>query len=186
MFTHDLNFVRLLIDEYRKRTGKDCLLIGLKSDRGFSGIPTDEIPYLAKNIQERIDTIIKELKVINGISPTQIDIIDAKTELIYKRMRFLLEKTIEDILANRTIQRFSKNIKIKAKQLSSFVVTEKADIDFILLLYGKYSTTEHDGGVTSENQKPTLDDVKKDLSEYDNWKKDFKTREQQFISSSGY
>lgn len=186
IFTHDLNFVRLLIDDYSKITAGDCLLIGLKSYKGYYGLITDDIPYLTKNIQERIDSIRKTLKQIKGIAPTQIDKIEDKTELACKRMRLLIEKSVEDILANKTIQRFSKKINLKAKQLSSYVVTEKADIDFILDLFSKYSDTEHDGSDSSEYQKPTHEDIDKDITIFEEWKNDFQDRLNAFIKSSRY
>ena len=186
VFTHDLNFVRLLIDDYSKVTAENCMLIGLKPYNGYYGLTTDDIPYLTKNIQERIDTIRKILKQIKGIAPTQIDKIEEKTELACKRMRLLLEKSVEDILANRTIQRFSKNIILKAKQLSSYVVTEKSDIDFILDLFGRYSATEHDGSVASEYQKPTHKDIDKDITAFEEWKNDFQDRLNTFIKANRY
>ena len=186
VFSHDLNFVRSLIDNYSKLTSEDCSLIGLKYQSGFSGIITDEIPYLAKNIQERIDTIRRDLDGINSLKPTQTDEIEKKTELATKRMRFLLEKTVEDVLSNKTIQRFSKNISFKARQLSSYVVTEKSDIDFLLRLFGKYSIPEHDGGLSTIYQMPTPIEIATDLKDYEVWKKDFKQRERTFIEESGY
>ena len=186
VLTHDLNFVRLLIDDYKKITSNDCTLIGLKSYGGFTGIVTDEIPYLAKNIQERIDSIRKDLKEINAFAPTKIDEIEDKTELASKRMRLLLEKTVEDILANKTIQRFSKNIAVKAKQLSNFVVTEKSDIDFILKLFGKYSIPEHDSGTSSAYKPPKVSDISNDLKEYEDWKKDFLQRAKTFVDTNKY
>ena len=186
VFTHDLNFVRLLMDDYKKITSEDPMLIGLKSHRGYYGLTTDDIPYLTKNIQERINTIRKTLKQIKGIAPTQIDKIEEKTELACKRMRLLIEKSVEDILANNTIQRFSKNINLKANKLSSYVVTEKSDIDFILDLFSKYSETEHDGSVTSEYQKPTYIDINKDISAFEEWKNDFQDRLNAFIKINRY
>ena len=186
ILTHDLNFVRLLIDESNKLSISDYKLIGLNSTNGISGIVSDEIPYLVKNIQERIDSIRILIKEIKGISPTQIDKKEEKVAIASKRFRFLLEKSVEDILANKSIQRFSKNINLKAKPLSGYVVTEKSDIDFILKLFNKYSVPEHDGGVPSEYQKPTLDDIIDDLVSYEKWKTDFVDKQNQFIKSSGY
>jgi len=186
ILTHDLNFVRLLIDESNKLAVNDYNLIGLNSNAGISGIVNDEIPYLAKNIQERIDSIRIIIKEIKGISPTQIDKIQEKLEIASKRIRFLLEKTVEDILANKSIQRFSKNINLKARPLSGYVVTEKSDIDFILSLFGKYSVPEHDGDVPAEFQKPKLDDIVKDLDSYEKWKIKFTEKQNKFIKDSGY
>jgi len=186
VLSHDLNFVRLCIDEYKKASKRNCHLIGLKSYRGNSGIITDEIPYLAKNIQERIDTIRNSIKEIKTMLPDQIDKIEEKTELLCKRMRLLLEKSVEDILANRTIQRFSKNISLKAKQLSSFITVEQSDIDFLLELYGKYSIPEHDGTSEVEYQKPNDTTVYNDLVAYESWKKDFKAREKVIIQQNNY
>ncbi len=186
ILSHDLNFVRLLIDESNKIGTNDYKLIGLNTTNGISGIVSDEIPYLAKNIQERIDSIRNIIKEIKGISHTQIDKIEEKLEIASKRIRFLLEKSVEDILANKSIQRFSKNINLKAKPLSGYVVTEKSDVDFILKLFGKYSVPEHDGGVPSEFQKPTLDDIIDDLNSYEKWKNDFADKQNKFIKSSGY
>jgi energy-coupling factor transporter ATP-binding protein EcfA2 len=186
VLTHDLNFVRLLIDEYSKITSEAYKLIGLKSYKGISGLTTDEIPYLSKNIQERIDSIRKTLKQVKGIDVTQIEKIEEKTEIACKRMRFLIEKSVEEILANKTIQRFSKNINVKAKQLSSYVVTEKSDIDFILNLFGKYSVTEHDGSESVEFQKPTPADINADILLFENWKNGFQDRLDTFIKANRY
>lgn len=185
VLSHDLNFVRLCIDEHKKVTNSNCHLIGLKSYRGISGIVTDEIPYLAKNIQERINTIRANINEIRACTPDQIELIEEKTELACKRIRFLLEKTVEDILANRTIQRFSKNITFKARQLASYVTVEQTDIDFLLNLYGKYSVTEHDGSTSVEYQKPDDSEIYNDLVAYEAWKNDFKEREKLVINASG-
>ena len=186
ILTHDLNFVRLLIDESNKAGNNGYKLIGLKSYNGISGITTDEIPYLAKNIQERINSIRSLTNEIKGISPTQVEKIEEKVEIASKRIRFLLEKSVEDILANKSIQRFSKNINLKAKQLSGYVVTEKSDIEFLLKLFGKYSVPEHDGGVSTEYQKPSLVDITNDLADFEKWKNDFATKQNDFIKVNGY
>ena len=186
VLSHDLNFVRLCIDEHKKITNSNCHLIGLKSYRGTSGIITDEIPYLAKNIQERINTIRANITEIRACSPDKIELIEEKTEIACKRMRFLLEKTVEEILANRTIQRFSKNITLKARQLASYVTVEQTDIDFLLNLYGKYSVTEHDGSTSVEYQKPDDSEIYNDLVAYEAWKNNFKDREKMVINASGH
>jgi energy-coupling factor transporter ATP-binding protein EcfA2 len=186
ILTHDLNFVRLLIDEYSKISSENYKLIGLKSYKGISGLTTDEIPYLSKNIQERVDSIRKILTQIKGLDVTQVNKIDEKTEIACKRMRFLIEKSVEEILANKTIQRFSKNINVKAKQLSSYVVTEKSDIDFILKIFGKYSVTEHDGSESVEFQKPTPEDINDDILLFENWKIGFQNRLNTFIKANKY
>lgn len=37
----------------------------------------------------------------------------------------------EELFANESIQRFSKNIKVSKRQPSGYIVTEQTDVDFL-------------------------------------------------------
>lgn len=176
VMTHDLYFLRLLMDTHKQVKRSDCDIIGLSQNNGISGIPSDEIPYLVKNIQQRIDTIDRGLKNIQTIPLGEVARRETETESLRQRMRKLLERTIEDIIVNKTIERFSKNINLKAGNLSSVVVTEKNDIDFLLGLFGKYSISEHDGGIETIPLQPNENEIQSDLSNYKTWKDAFKER----------
>ena len=175
VLTHDFYFTRLLIDTYKKSLRKeDYKLISLNLDGNITGIPSDELPYLMKNINERISSIHSGQKTIRQIAITDIERKNYILETQRKRMRALIEKTIEEVFAGKSIQRFSKNIQCKEKMLSSFVCVEKNDIEFILSLFSRYSETEHDG--TPNTNLANADDIDKDLQEYLKWHKDFSRR----------
>jgi wobble nucleotide-excising tRNase len=186
VLSHDLYFVRLLIDTHKKSVGNSCHLIGVENYRGIAGIQSDEIPYLAKNIQERINSIRKDLVYINSLQVTEKKRIEEVLEKLKKQFRKLLEKSIEEILANDSIKRFSKNINLKAGYLSGFVVTEHSDIELILNLFGKYSIAEHDGGIEVTTNDLSQDDIRDDLKTFEDWKNGFNTKLKAFKSSNGY
>lgn len=176
VFTHDLSFLRLLIDTHKTITTTDCTIIGIDKYDGISGIVTDEIPYLAKNVQERINSIRRILTEHDALVITDSHGRETKLDSARKRFRMLLERSVEEILSNKTYERFSKNIHLKKGNLSSYIVTEQTDVDFLLHLFGKYSVTEHDGGISTISQLPNKPEILQDISDYSNWKNDFKAK----------
>ncbi len=183
VFTHDLSFLRLLIDTHKAITSADCTIIGIDKYNGISGIVTDEIPYLAKNVQERIDSITRILREHDGLTPTDGHGREIKLDSARKRFRMLLERSVEEILSNRTYERFSKNIHLKKSSLSSYIVTAQSDVDFLLNLFGKYSITEHDGGTSTIPLLPNKLVIEQDLRDYSTWKDGFKNKLKTFIST---
>lgn len=186
VFTHDLYFVRLLLDTHKAVIQSPCAIVGLKESRGIAGIVSDEIPYLAKNVQERVDTVKSDLRDIRNCDVSETDKIDRLLYSSRQRMRKLLEKSIEDILINRTIVRFSKNISAKRGNLASLIVVEKNDTDFLLGLFGKYSVTEHDGSVETIPLQPDEEIISQDLSDFCIWKDGFVNRVKAYKAAHNY
>jgi len=176
VLTHDLSFLRLLIDTHKTNILTDCHVIGIDKYDGISGIVTDEIPYLAKNVQERINSIRRILVEHDSLHITNSHGRETKLDSARKRFRMLLERSVEEILSNKTYERFSNNIHLKRGNLSSYVVSEKSDIDFLLDLFGKYSVTEHDGGTSTIPQLPNRAAIEQDIIDYSNWKEAFKVK----------
>lgn len=176
VFTHDLSFLRLLIDTHNTLTTTDCAIIGITKYNGISGIVTDEIPYLAKNVQERIDSIRRILNEHDALALTDAHGRETKLDSVRKRFRMLLERSVEEVLSNKTYERFNKNIHLKKGNLSSYIVTEQTDVDFLLNLFGKYSVTEHDGGTSTIPQLPTKTEIEQDIRNYATWKDGFRDK----------
>ncbi len=185
VLTHDLYFLRLLMDVHKETKHNECNIIGLSQVGGISGIPSDEIPYLVKNAQQRIDTIAKGLDCIKAISITDVGRRNSELDSVRQRMRLLLERTIEEIIVNKTIERFSKNIHLRAGNLSGIVVTQKCDVDFLLGLFGKYSLPLHDGGTGTIPQLPDESAIRQDLTDYKTWKDAFNERIKTYKTTYG-
>lgn len=183
VLTHDLSFLRLLIDTHKTLTTTDCHIIGIDKYDGISGIVTDEIPYLAKNVDERVDSIRRILREHDALNIADAHGRETKLDSARKRVRMLLERSVEEVLANRTYERFSKNIHFQKGYLSSFIVVEQSDIDLLLGLFGKYSVTEHDGGTSTIPQLPNKSMIEQDISTYMVWKNSFKAKHKVFMQS---
>lgn len=183
VLTHDLSFLRLLIDTHKGINSTDCEIVGIDKYNGISGIVTDEIPYLAKNVQERINSIRRILGEHDALQITDAHGRETKLDSARKRFRMLLERSVEEILSNKTYERFSKNIHLKKGNLSSYIVTEQSDIDFLLNLFGKYSVTEHDGGTTTIPLLPNKAVIEQDIRDYSTWKDGFKAKLRTFVAS---
>lgn len=186
VLTHDLSFLRLLIDVHKTLMNSDCSVVGIETYNGVSGIVTDEIPFLAKNVQERVDSIRQILKDYDALPITDGHGREVKLDSARKRFRMLLERSVEEILSNKTYERFSKNIHLKKVNLSSYIVTEKSDVDFLLELFSKYSVTEHDGGVSIIPSLPTKEDIAEDIRKYSEWKNDFVCKRCDFQKRNNY
>ena len=176
VFTHDLSFLRLLIDTHKTIINSDCKIISIDKYNGISGIITDEIPYLAKNVQERIDSIKRILREHDSLNLNDSHGRETKLDSARKRFRMLLERSVEEILSNKTYERFSKNVHLKKGNLTSYIVTEQSDVDFLLNLFSKYSVTEHDGGISTLSQLPSKNTIEQDIRDYSNWKDSFKQK----------
>jgi energy-coupling factor transporter ATP-binding protein EcfA2 len=186
ILTHDLFFLRLLMDTHKEELNSHCTIIGLTKRNNVTGIVSDEIPYLVKNVQERIDSIRKVLAKIQWADSSDRFTIDNLVESARKRFRMLLEKSVEEVLASKAIERFSRNIKVKSGVLSSFVIVEHIDIQFILTLFGKYSTTEHDGSLYTVPQLPDEVEIEHDLRDFSSWKDGFNDRVSAFKKVNSY
>ena len=186
VFTHDLSFLRLLIDTHKITTTIDCTIIGIDKYNGISGIVTDEIPYLAKNVQERVDSIRRILTEHDALALTDAHGREVKLDSARKRFRMLIERSVEEVLSNKTYERFSKNIHLKKGYLSGYIVTEQSDIDFLLNLFGKYSITEHDGGTSTIPQLPTKAVIEQDIRNYSTWKDTFINKRRAFQTANNY
>lgn len=186
VFTHDLSFLRLLIDTHKIITTTDCTVIGIDKVNDLSGIVTDEIPYLAKNVQERIDSIRRILNEHDALPLGDGHGRETKLDSARKRFRMLLERSVEEVLSNKTYERFNKNINLKKGNLSSYIVTEQNDVDFLLSLYGRYSVAEHDGGTSTISQLPTKAEIEQDIRDYSTWKDTFKTKMRTFQRAYNY
>lgn len=125
---------------------------------------------------ERIDSIRRILREHDELNLVAAHDRETKLDSARKRFRMLLERSVEEILANKTYERFSKNINFKKNNLASFVVVEKNDIDFLLGLFGKYSVTEHDGGTSTIPMLPNKNIIEQDVRDYMSWKKSFKDK----------
>ena len=178
--------MRQLIDTHKAITTSDCTIIGLDNYNSISGIVTDEIPYLAKNVQERVDSIRKILRDHDSLSLTDTHGRETKLDSARKRFRMLLERSVEEVLSNKTYERFNKNIHLKKGNLSSYIVTEKTDVDFLLSLFSKYSVTEHDGGTSTIPQIPTKAEIEQDLSNYSSWRANFRDKLRIFQTTNNY
>jgi Uncharacterized protein conserved in bacteria len=183
VLTHDLSFLRLLIDTHKTIITTDCHIIGIDKFNGISGVVTDEIPYLAKNVDERVDSIRRILREHDALNITDAHGRETKLDSARKRFRFLIERSVEEVLANKTYERFSKNIHLKKGNLSSFIVVEQSDVDFLLGLFSKYSITEHDGGTSTIPQLPTKSIIEQDIRDYMDWKTSFKTKHKTFVQT---
>jgi energy-coupling factor transporter ATP-binding protein EcfA2 len=183
VLTHDLSFLRLLIDTHKSLITTDCHIIGIDKFNGISGIVTDEIPYLAKNVDERVDSIRRILREHDALNIADAHGRETKLDSARKRFRFLIERSVEEVLANKTYERFSKNIHLKKGNLSSFIVVEQSDVDFLLGLFGKYSIAEHDGGTSIIPQLPTKSIIEQDIRDYMDWKNSFKAKHRTFVQT---
>lgn len=183
VLTHDLSFLRLLIDTHKSLISTDCQVIGIDKYNGISGVVTDEIPYLAKNVDERVDSIRRILREHDALNLTDAHGRETKLDSARKRFRFLIERSVEEILTNKTYERFSKNIHFQKNYLSSFIVVEQADIDFLLGLFGKYSVAEHDGGTSTIPQLPNKATIEQDIRDYMDWKNSFRTKHRTFMQT---
>src|SRR5690606_20362864 len=93
---------------------------------------------------------------------------------------------LEEVLSNKAYERFNKNVNVKRGNLSSYIVTEKSDVDFLLAMYSKYSVPIHDGGVYTIPALPERVEIGQDIQEYVTWRTGFGLKLKAFKDANNY
>ncbi|NLE23893.1 MAG: AAA family ATPase [Clostridiaceae bacterium] len=162
IFTHDIYFLLSLIESSKKYEVKRKLFQLLSDSRG-TGIYDEDIPFQAKDVNNKIRDLNKLVQTAKKIRSENGDkaCLPYTFELLNK-FRTTLERSVEEVYVNDVVARYKWNITTKGK-IGRLGKIEPDDCIFIDDMMDRYSTPLHDPGVESPPPPPTLEEIENDI-----------------------
>ncbi len=177
VFTHEVVFLQQLRDECKKLEILHSICF-LEMAGGYSGIVTEGLPWIHKSFGERIDSLEKAQKRFEKL-PWPADPSEKLASEIIRQYSFLratIERVVQDLMLNATVQRFRDYIEIK--RLDKVVGLEKIEVDEIYRLYQRCNSIveAHDPSSAKEESPPTPDELRNDIDDLNKLVKKIKDR----------
>ncbi len=177
IFTHDITFVYYLTNCFENKNLSESILrlYNLKSNSSETGIVSGEPSWSALNVNRRLRLLRKQTQETfskNNTDPDQT----TKIKLIYDSLRATWERAIEEVLLNKTVERFQREVHTqRARYLSD--ITEK-DISILDENMTKCSRLilAHDQSSELNEPIPDKDSVMNDINILTTWCKTIHNR----------
>ncbi len=110
VFTHDLLFLRLLINE-SERQGVACQHQYVRRN-GEAGVCSSDLPWIAMGVRERIGVLRTRWQASEKLSRTASSSeYESDTREIYGLLREAWEQAVSEILLNKVVERFRHSIE---------------------------------------------------------------------------
>ena len=166
VFTHDVVFLQQLRDECEKLKIPPSLCF-LETVGSYSGKVSEGLPWLHKSFGERIDSLEKAQKRFEKLPWPTDPPEELASDIIrqYSFLRATIERVVQDLVLNSTVQRFRDYIDVK--KLEKVVGLEKSEVDEIFRLNQRcHDVVEaHDPASAKDDPPPTSDDLKQDIDD---------------------
>ena len=163
VFTHDVYFLMALIEASKTFEVKRKMCQLVCDGRGV-GICDQDIPFHAKNVNERIKELTRlaeNAKQVYKSSGVQAYLPYA--HLLWDKFRITLERTVEEVYVNDVVARYKWNVTTKGKIGRLGKITPE-DCIFIDEMMDKYSTPLHDPGTATPPSPPIPEDIARDVT----------------------
>ncbi|WP_026987046.1 AAA family ATPase [Fodinicurvata fenggangensis] len=166
IFTHNILFHHIVSTEAR-RIGVACheeWMTSLGNDR-FGIIDNDRKPWHIKPVTERLGEIDRARQSLDaaGYDQTEETFRVAVTDL-YTKMRTTWERTVEEVLFNKVVQRFRPEILTQSLRGACF----DAEKDYPVIFEGMKRTSHFSGHDLAEDlprELPSVADIERDITE---------------------
>lgn len=177
IFTHDPVFVCQL-QRYNNNFNVPSQIQTLERKNESTGMVSDGLPWAHKSYKSRLDELEKIQKKFEKLPwPAYPDeTLAAQMREAYDKFRATIERAVQDLFLNGTIQRFDDYIRVK--NLDKVCALTEADYLNLSAIYNKCGDvmTGHDHSSVPNFAVPTARELKDDLTKFDNIIKDFKSR----------
>jgi energy-coupling factor transporter ATP-binding protein EcfA2 len=180
IFTHDLYFLNLLVEE----AGNAGVPIETQSvarrPEGF-GVTDPDLPFEGMNTRARIGYLRNRQQEIQKIHKSGDELEHRKqTADAYRQLRIAWERATEEILLRQVVLRFRKGIET---QRLSGVVVENDDYATIDAWMSKCSNYAHDQALLGGVEVPDPDELLADINALDEWRKRIDARAAEVVKT---
>ncbi|MFC1557190.1 AAA family ATPase [candidate division KSB1 bacterium] len=166
VFTHEVVFLHQLCDECEKLSIPLSLCF-LEMIGPYSGIVAEGLPWKHKSYGERIDKLEKKQRELARLPwpPEPSEELANKIIQQYSFLRATIERVVQDLVLNATVQRFRDYINVKS--LEKVVGLEKAEVDEIIRLNQRCNDVveAHDPASAKDEPPPEPSELKQDIED---------------------
>ncbi|OHX65399.1 AAA family ATPase [Flammeovirga pacifica] len=179
VFTHDITFL-LMIEEHSKKLNCPLEVKSLTRKKTETGIIATNPPWDTLSVKKRIGVLKNGLVDLKLTEKKQTEeIYKEGVKLFYGKLRETWERFIEEILLNKVVQRFGREIQTQRIK----VLTDLTDDDYSLIEENmkKCSTymTGHDSSGALIENIPDCDEVEIDLKALEDYLVEMRKRKRQ-------
>lgn len=179
VFTHDLIFVNDL-DDLADREKVPTQLITVSRGPSGAGTVTQGLPWKGKSVEDRIDKLEKAARAAKQLNDdNKEDEYNKEAASIYNNLRASWERTLEDIVFFRVVQRHRDYID--TKHLKKVTVLTEADCDLFQGAWKKCCDVvdAHDPSSGRNASAPSPADIEKDIKQLKDWVGTLRDRQKQ-------
>lgn len=166
VFTHDVVFLEQLRTEC-KRASVEPVIASLDRVGVKSGVVAQGLPWVHKSFGERIDTLEKAQKGFENLPwPAEpSEELAGQITRQYSFMRATIERVVQDLLLNGTVQRFRDYIEVS--RLVEVVGIQQTEVDELFRLNQRcHDVVEaHDPASAKDDPAPTPEELKQDIAD---------------------
>jgi len=164
LFTHDVVFLHQIRDECDKLKAHPAIYFLEANGGGYYGNVSEGLPWAHKSFGERIDHLEKTQKRFEKMPWPTDPSEQLAGEMIrqYSFLRATIERVVQDLILNATVQRFRDYIEVK--RLEKVVGLEQAEVDEIFRIKQRCDdlVEAHDPSSAKDEPPPTPDELKQD------------------------
>jgi len=166
VFTHEVVFLQQLRDECEKIL-LEPVISYLDWKGSNAGVVEKGLPWVHKSIDERFDALEKAQRHFEGLPwpaepPRELG---AQITREYSLLRATIERVVQDLLLNGTVQRFRDYIDVK--RLTDVVGIAQQEVDELFRLNQRCHDVgeAHDPASAKDDPPPTPTELKKDIND---------------------
>jgi len=169
VFTHDLVFLLLLIEQAEKANVAVAQAHLIRNAEG-SGVCSEGPPWLAMPVKSRIGALKAQWQLAEKLQRTEGPIVyEAQAKELYGRLRETWERAVEEVLLNGAVVRFRRGIE--TQRLNKITDIASADIQMIETAMEKCSMhfRGHDQAAAINQPVPAPAELQADIKQLENW-----------------
>lgn len=173
VFTHDLYFMSLLIDDARRLAVPIKTQSVRRSADGF-GVADSDLPFEGMNTKTRVGCLRNKQPQIKRLYHSGDELEHRRqTADAYRELRLAWERAIEEVLFRNAVVRFRKGIE--TNRLSG-VIVEDSDYATVEHWMSKCSNYAHDQALLGGVEVPDPDELLADINALEVWRTSVETR----------
>jgi energy-coupling factor transporter ATP-binding protein EcfA2 len=169
IFTHDLYFMNLLIEE-AQQAGVTIETQSISRHPAGFGVADPDLPFEGMNTKARVGYLKNRHPQIKKLFESGDELEHRKqTADAYRQLRIAWERATEEVLLRNVVLRFRKGIET---QRLAGVVVEDADYVAVDNWMSKCSNYAHDQALLGGVEVPDPDELLEDIIALDDWRKE--------------
>lgn len=169
VFTHDLYFLSVLMDEAKTRGSTPLALSLSRTPEGY-GVAEESLPFAGSNIKARVG-MLRNKQVDCARMHKNGDVAGYRLHVrdFYNDLRMSWERGVEELLFNNVVIRFRKGIETSRLAKVQVTPEDLTAINKGMTTCSNY--TGHDGSMVANLPTPSPEEVSKHLDELEAWRK---------------